>query len=76
MRWPGESPSASVSPLVNPMRISMTSGEVDVRVPSFMRRPSLSQGQILPGVEMWVVFRSGVVMGGGGVCSVSRGHMP
>ena len=39
MRWAGESPGASVSPLVNPMRVSLTSGEGGVRVPSFHRRP-------------------------------------
>ena len=31
------SPAASVSPLVKPMRISLTSGEGDVRVPSFKK---------------------------------------
>ena len=39
MRWPGESPSAFVSPSVNPIRISLISGEGDVRVPPRMRRP-------------------------------------
>ena len=37
MRCSGVSPAASVSPLVNPMRSSLTSGEGDVRVSSFMR---------------------------------------
>ena len=37
MRCSGVSPTASVSPLVYPMRISLTSGEGDVRVMSFMR---------------------------------------
>ena len=39
MRWPGESHLASVTPLVNPIRTSLTSGEGDVRVPPCMRRP-------------------------------------
>ena len=37
MRSSGVSPAASGSPLVNPTRISLTSGEGDVRVPFFMR---------------------------------------
>jgi hypothetical protein len=37
MRCSGVSPVASVSPQVKPMRISLTSGEGDVRLPSFMR---------------------------------------
>ncbi len=39
MRWPGESPPASVSPLVNSIRTSLTSWEGDVIVPLCMRRP-------------------------------------
>ena len=35
----GMSPATSVSPLVNPTRISLTLGEGDVIVPSFMRSP-------------------------------------
>ena len=35
MRCSGVSPVASVSPLVDPMKISLTSGEGDVRAPSF-----------------------------------------
>ncbi len=38
MRWPGESPLASVSPLMNPIRTSLTSGEGDVRAPPFKRK--------------------------------------
>jgi len=34
MRWPGESPSAAVSPQVKPTSISLTSGEGDARVPA------------------------------------------
>ena len=37
MHCSGVSPAASVSPLVNPMRISLTSGKGDLRVPSFMK---------------------------------------
>ena len=40
MRWPGESPPASVSPLVNPIRTSLTSGERErgtSRNPDFFR---------------------------------------
>ena len=37
MRWSGVIPVASVSPLVNTTRVSLTSGEGDVRVPSFRR---------------------------------------
>ncbi len=37
MRWPGESPSDDVSPLVNPIRTSLTSGEGDVRITPRMR---------------------------------------
>ena len=37
MRCAGVSPVASLSPLVKPMRTSLTSGKGDVRVPSFMR---------------------------------------
>ena len=39
MCWPGESPPVSMSPLVNPIGTSLTSGEGDVRVPPCMRRP-------------------------------------
>jgi hypothetical protein len=38
MRCSGVSPELSVSPRVNPMRMSLTSGEADLRVPSFMKR--------------------------------------
>ena len=37
MRCAGVRPVTSVSPQVNPMRVSLTSGEGDLRVPSFMR---------------------------------------
>jgi len=36
MRCSGVSPAVSVSPLVNPMRTSLTSGEGDLRLPSSM----------------------------------------
>jgi len=39
MRWPDESPPASVFPLVNPIRTSLTSGEGDMKVPPCIRRP-------------------------------------
>ncbi len=39
MRRAGDSPSAAVSPLVKPMRTSLTTREGDVKVPSFRRRP-------------------------------------
>ena len=39
MRCSGVSPVASVSPQVKPMTISLTSGEGDVRLPSFRRSP-------------------------------------
>jgi hypothetical protein len=38
MRWQDESPPASVSSMVNPIRTSLNSGEGDVRVPPCMRR--------------------------------------
>ena len=39
----GVSPAASVSPLVNPTRISLTSGEGDVRVPFFKGNPVVGE---------------------------------
>ena len=74
MRCAGVSPVASLSPQVKPMRISLTSGEGDLRVPSF--KMSLI-------VEVWpssarggggdLVFKRGSIVGGvgGGVCGIS-----
>ncbi len=39
MRWPGESPSASVSPMVKPTRASLTHGEGVVGLPLCRRNP-------------------------------------
>ena len=39
MHFAGVRPVASVSPHVKPMRVSLTSGEGDMRVPSFIRSP-------------------------------------
>ncbi len=39
MRWPGESSSASVSPMVNPMRASLTAGKGVVSLPLCKRNP-------------------------------------
>ena len=39
MRYSGVSPAASVSPPVKRMRIVLTSGEGDLRIPSFKRSP-------------------------------------
>ncbi len=65
MRCSGVSPAVSVSPLVKPMRTSLTSGEGDLRVPSFMRshvvgdRPNASRGG---GVGL--VLKRGSAVGG------------
>ena len=65
MRCSGVSPAASVSPLVNHMRISLTSGVDDVRVPSFTRSfvvggwPKTARGG---GVGL--VLKRGSVVGG------------
>jgi len=44
MRRSGVSPAASVSPLVKPMRISLISGEGDLRIPSFTRSHVVGDG--------------------------------
>ncbi len=44
MRCSGVSPAALLSPLVNPIRISLTSGEGDLRVPSLMRSLVVGDG--------------------------------
>ena len=82
LRWAGESPGAPVSPLVNPMRVSLTSGEGGVRVPSFQSKPAvdpwlwdawrgcgrvLKRGRALGGLGVSV----GVSGGGGKLHSVS-----
>ena len=54
MRWPGESPSAAVSPLMDPIRTSLTSGEGDVRIPPRMRRPL---------VDAWIYAARGSCLG-------------
>ena len=78
MRCAGVSPVASVSQHVKPMRISLTSGEGDVRVPSFKRSlviedwPSYARGE-----EVGLVLKRGSIVGGlaeefvvspGGIC--------
>ena len=81
MRCSGVSPVASGSPQVKPMRISLTSGEGDVRVPSFRRSPvvedwpSSGRGE---GVDL-VLKRGRIVWGVVVECAVSpRGifHVP
>ncbi len=61
----GVSPAASVSPLVNPMRISLTSGEGYVSVSSFRR--SLDVGDwpnAAFGGDVGLVLKRGSAVGG------------
>ena len=65
MRCAGVSPAASVSPQVKPMRVSLTSGEGVLRIPSFMRSP-IVEGWPTParGGVVGLVLNRGSVVGG------------
>ena len=59
------SPAASVSPLVNPMRISLTSGEGDARVPPFRRSHVVDEWpSSARGVGVGLVLKRGRIVGG------------
>ena len=61
----GVSSAASVSPLVNPVRISLTSGEGDVSVPSFKRSPDVGDWpDATLGGDVGLVLKRGSAMGG------------
>ena len=63
MRWLGDSPLVSVSPLVNHIRTSLTSGEGDVRVPTCMRSPFVDVwGDVAYGCGMGRVPKRGSAM--------------
>ena len=59
------SPAASVSPLVKPMRISLTLGEGDLRVPSFKRSHAVDDWpDSALGGGFCLVMKLGSIVGG------------
>ena len=65
MRCSGVSPAASVSPIVNPMSISLTSAEGGFRVPSFKRSPVVEDWpNSAPGGGVGLVLKRGSIVGG------------
>ena len=65
MRCAGVSPVASVSPRVEPMRISLTSGEGDLRVPSFRKCPVVEDWPLSArGGGVGLVLKRGFIVGG------------
>ena len=61
----GVSPAVSVSPLVNPMRIFLTSGEGDVSAPSFRRSPDVGDWpNAALGGDVGLIPKQGSAVGG------------
>ncbi len=60
----GVSPLASVSPLVKPMRTSLTSGEGDLKIPSFKRSPVVDDWpESSRGSGVGLVLKRGSIVG-------------